>query len=234
MQNQAQNLATAEYFFNNDPGIGNGIALSLDTNSGQLTQSFSINTSSLSNGFNSLYIRIQDSNGSWSLYDRALFYINEFSFLPADIIIAEYFIDNDPGVGNGISINISSNPQTLSIDTEGISEGMHQFCIRIQNENGIWSLYECENFEIGSFSIQDILLDQIFITPNPFDDQIQINSPMSLVGQNAEIFTVNGQHVMKTLVDSNNIIFCEGLESGVYILKVTFSDKTKSFKIIKN
>lgn len=66
----AQSITSTEYFFNTDPGVGSGIALAVNTNSGQLIQSYSISTSGLSEGFHSLYIRTKNDDGNWSLYPR--------------------------------------------------------------------------------------------------------------------------------------------------------------------
>jgi|GEM_PF-2925175 len=78
-------------------------------------------------------------------------------FLPAlsqaksDITAMEYFINTDPGYGNGTSIAITSGPeidQSISIATESLGAGFHTLFIRAQNSDGDWGLPEARPFYI--------------------------------------------------------------------------------------
>ena len=63
----------------------------------------------------------------------------------------EYFIDDDPGLGNATPIGITSGPlvsESVSIPTTGLTEGIHFLYIRVQDENGIWSVPEKRAFSI--------------------------------------------------------------------------------------
>ena len=103
----AQSITSAEYFFNSDPGVGNGTSLTVNGNSGQLTQTFSVPTTGLSEGFNSLYIRTFNNDNNWGLYDRQSFYLKSFDTFT--ISAAEYFFNTDPGVGNGTALGVDTN-----------------------------------------------------------------------------------------------------------------------------
>ncbi|MDC6366659.1 MULTISPECIES: T9SS type A sorting domain-containing protein [Flavobacteriaceae] len=155
----AQNISSAEFFFDNDPGIGNGTALSVNANTGQLTQTFSIPTTGLSEGFHSFYVRTQSSSGSWGLYDRVSFYIVSLASLDQPINAAEYFFDSDPGVGNGTSLALNSNSGTLEqsfvIPTTSLSNGFHGFYIRTRNTDGNWSLYDQKVIFVDDFALLD-------------------------------------------------------------------------------
>ena len=99
----SQNIATAEYFFDTDPGIGNGTSFSMTITSDSANSTQTISTSTLSVGFHRLYIRVKQSDGNWSITDEDLFYI--YPTTPSTITPVnqtqlksiEYFFDTDPG-----------------------------------------------------------------------------------------------------------------------------------------
>ena len=94
-----------EYFFDADPGIGND-TFDIEYNSGTITQTFSIPTTNLERGIHVLYVRTQNSEGQWSLYDRTLFLISDFSDDDEPITAAEYFFDDaNPSVWRWNSVN---------------------------------------------------------------------------------------------------------------------------------
>lgn len=167
-----QGIATAEYFFDIDPGLGNGTSLSLNTITGQLTQSIILPTTNLAEGIHSLYIRAQNAAGDWSLYDRTIFYIKAVSADDAPLASAEYFFnDEDPGIGNATSIALDENTgqltQSLALATEGLTEGQHTVYIRVQAQNGIWSLYDKATFTIDPAAIDNaVALENELLTAN--------------------------------------------------------------------
>ena len=66
-----------------------------------------------------MFVRFKDSNGKWSLCSIRNFYkellSNDINILPY-ITRGEYFIDTDPGFGNGndIQVNASNNITDLN------------------------------------------------------------------------------------------------------------------------
>jgi len=93
-------LSNAEYFINTDPGQGNGTPVTV---SGGV-----INISNLNLPVNSkVYVRVKDNLGRWSMpygMIRYVYYTIQGALLP----YAEYFINTDPGQGNGIPLTIDS------------------------------------------------------------------------------------------------------------------------------
>ena len=65
----------------------------------------------MSTGFHTLYIRVQDENNTWSLYDKRTFFISElFTSNPINNIVeAAYYFDSEPGIGNGTALAISNS-----------------------------------------------------------------------------------------------------------------------------
>lgn len=140
---EASSLQTAEYFFDLDPGVGNGIPLTVSA--GQLSFSRSIATTGLSDGEHVLFIRTKLAD-QWSLAEPMSFYIK------TKIVEAEYFIDNDPGLDNGNPIAISRIADeinvTATIGVGNLSSGVHNLFVRTKDVFGNWSLYEVQNFTV--------------------------------------------------------------------------------------
>src|SRR5215510_6270261 len=103
----AQNITSAEYFFNTDPGPGNGIPITISSPAEPINFTANIPTSALSPGFYLLAIRVRNANGIWSMFEKRGFYIwSAPEANTTDITAAEYFFDADPGPGNGTAIPV--------------------------------------------------------------------------------------------------------------------------------
>lgn len=134
------NILQAEYFFDVDPGNGNGTFVSLTPDS--IVQfNFSADLSSLTPGFHTLYIRAKDQAGSWSAcVSRPVIVALEIN---PSVTAAEYFFDTDPGNGNGIPVTISPDSvvqRAFTADLTGLSSGLHTLYVRAKNQNNEWSL----------------------------------------------------------------------------------------------
>ena len=147
------NLAAAEYWMDSDPGPGNGTELTITGNPDQLTESFAIPLGTLDEGFHQIGLRIQNLEGTWSLYDRVTFYVSQEISGSEDVInlaAAEYWFDSDPGPGNGTELAITGNPNQLTenftIPLGTLESGYHELGLRTQNLDGTWSLYDRKTF----------------------------------------------------------------------------------------
>src|SRR5690606_31995722 len=63
---QVSKITKAEYFFDTDPGFGNGINIPLTPGIDISALSFNADISALSNGVHTLFVRSCDSLGQWS------------------------------------------------------------------------------------------------------------------------------------------------------------------------
>jgi hypothetical protein len=146
-------ITAAEYFVDNDPGAGNGIAINVGTTGNVVNFTVPVPTPSLATGFHILAIRVKDANGTWSLFESRPFYISANTGDAAGITAAEYFIDSDPGAGNGTPMNIGTSGNavnfTAAIPTASLSTGFHVLAIRARNADGTWSLFETRPFYIS-------------------------------------------------------------------------------------
>lgn len=149
-------IQKSEYFIDEDPGEGNGIpvpAFDGMFDSEEESVSFNIDTSALSVGFHTLGIRFMDSNGNWSITRKTIFEIKGENY----IVAAEYFVDEDPGEGNGTSITLEIgfgsgkeiDLEIPDIETASLSVGIHTFYLRVKDKNGDWSIARQHKFEIA-------------------------------------------------------------------------------------
>ena len=199
-----------------------------------ITETFSVPLTGLGEGFHSFYVETQVADGTWSLYDRQIFFINDFSEIPSNIVAAEYFIDQDPGFGLGDPFTITGNPYVLNVTTDpGISEGDHLLCVRVQNMDGVWSLYTCAIFNVDStLGVDESLYKSISINPNPFKDRLNLEMSRPLEFESISIFDLTGKTVFQSS-DNLRTIEVSHLESGTYILSLQTKTEKATFKIIK-
>ena len=228
-----QNIIAAEYFYDIDEGVGEGEALDVDPELTDISQSFLIPTTELTEGFHSLYIRTQLTDGSWSLYDRQVIYIKEFANVTSQVVNAEYYIDEDLGVGMGMPFSITSSSQVISFGTDELADGDHLFCIRVQNVDLSWSLYDCEIFTIDpTAGVDDSLFQSTTISPNPFVNEVNINSNEQIDIKMISVFDITGKKVYSSSENLNKVNL-SSLESGIYIMHIKTETQNASFKIIK-
>jgi hypothetical protein len=141
-----------EYFFDSDPGPGNGIPVALrDVEDVDLT----IPTAILSEGFHRVYVRASSATGKWSVPQRTTFYIPvgvEPRPSIVDITHLEYYLDADPGTGQGTLATLTPGvniDQYLPLDMQGIAHGNHNLFIRLRNSSGTWGLPAYRIFSDG-------------------------------------------------------------------------------------
>ncbi|MCK4417208.1 MAG: hypothetical protein KAV99_03495, partial [Candidatus Latescibacteria bacterium] len=103
---QATTITAAEYFIDTDPGQGLGTSLyAVDGTFDEATEEVqgTFNTSGLSVGTHTVYVRMRDSEGNWGAARGQSFTVKS-PITPKYIAGAEYFIDTDPGQGLGTSL----------------------------------------------------------------------------------------------------------------------------------
>ncbi len=140
------NIVKAEFFFDSDPGFGQGINISITPGTQILDQSFSANTTTLTAGIHQLFIRVQDADGKWSITNRTFLYKSPDTSgtnLP-HITKAEIFFDADPGFGLGLPVTLTPGIQILDADfsaiIDSLSLGEHHMYLRVQDADGKWSV----------------------------------------------------------------------------------------------
>lgn len=140
---QAQTVIRLEYYFDSDPGFGNGVSIPINAST-NLTQDFTIPLITVSEGVHNLYIRAKSIEGTWSIPVNKPVFVQYGSQTASIHLIdkLEYFVDTDPGIGNGISIPISAGTNLthdFSISLAGTSDGFHTIYLRAKTNSGLWS-----------------------------------------------------------------------------------------------
>jgi hypothetical protein len=200
-----------EWYVDNDPGYGNANALSIVP--GQNLNGLVINLDlvPIGTGVHIIGVRCRDANGAWSMDNKWIFlkpFLN--SALPApNITRVEYFIDQDPGYGNGVPISITPNANIsnllLTLDLQTLGEGVHLVGIRSRDANGAWSMDNKWIFlkpYSGSQPVPQVVKMEYFIDTDPGYGNatpvtITAASNISSLVVEADISTVqNGNHTL--------------------------------------
>ncbi len=140
-------LAGAEYFIDADPGYGAGTAIAITGGgSNAAGVSFTVGLGSVPAGFHSLSVRSRDRNGAWSQTYRQIFYVEPAitTAPPANLAAVEYFVDTDPGYGQGSSAAITGGGTnatgvSFSVGLGSLSVGFHTLFYRVRDAAGKWS-----------------------------------------------------------------------------------------------
>ena len=147
-------IISAEYFIDNDPGFGNGTVLLADDglfDSYREQTHLTVDTANLSIGLHTLYMRMKNDKGDWSIPRGIIFEVTGNK----TVSNAEYFVDTDPGAGKGVPMSaIDGNFDEIrealggNLDTSGLALGTHTLWIRSKYSEGEWGAARSYKFEV--------------------------------------------------------------------------------------
>jgi hypothetical protein len=159
-----QAIRLAEYFIDDDPGVGQAIPLAPDDGAWggkDEVAAMDVDTSLLATGPHRLGVRFQHSNGDWSYTRRTWFRVMGEPILMG----AEWFIDEDPGLGNGIAIllpvdglwdepeeEVETNDIDIShlgVNGPGDPNG-HTVFVRFFDSDGNWGKTRQAQFQVAA------------------------------------------------------------------------------------
>ncbi|MCI5057760.1 MAG: T9SS type A sorting domain-containing protein [Flavobacteriales bacterium] len=153
-----------EFFWDTDPGPGNGSALlAFDGNFDDAIEAIYNSTSNLpANGVHKLGVRIKDDNGWGPTFSVVAHILDPLSTAVDPILVdkAEYFWDNDPGAGNGNALlafdgNFDEAIESIYNSTSNLpGSGAHMLGIRVKDGAGTWG---------PTFSIVTNILDSLSV-----------------------------------------------------------------------
>ena len=147
------NLVSFEYFIDHDPGPGAGTKGTITDTS---NINFNIPTTGLDPGFHKIGVRVFNSEHIWSTTETRVVYIlpELHSILGNKLAGGEYFIDNDPGIGNANEISDIISADSVSIDftksVEDLNPGFHKLSVRFRDSSGVWGMQDVRVFYIDS------------------------------------------------------------------------------------
>ncbi|MBX7053090.1 MAG: T9SS type A sorting domain-containing protein [Flavobacteriales bacterium] len=219
------NMATlnaVEYFFDDDPGFGEGIQIAISGE--QLDASFDLNLTGLSNGIHVLYIRVRDGDNQWSLYDKKIIHVVGSSM--QELVDAEFFFNDDPGFGNGNTIDLSdlAGDTDYQLPVGNLSTGVHALYFRVKDAKGIWSLYDKEIIVITNpVGPNDLVQAEYYFDTDPgqglatpliipqqaiVDGDFQIDIPGNLTGTHTVCIRVKNGEGLWSAVSCQTFTIC--------------------------
>ncbi|WP_258103382.1 cadherin domain-containing protein [Marinoscillum sp. MHG1-6] len=223
-----QNIDRAEYFLDQDPGIGNGVSISINPDT-IVDQNFALNTDGLTIGLHRIFVRTHQDNGLWGLAKPSFFYVadtvsKEIIRFSTDIIAAEYFYDDDPGPGKGTAIPVqksSSIDQNWVAPTDELDTGNHVLYIRTKSVDGFWGRPDTAHVSINNTICQVPQVDFSF-------DTVDINTSIALTDLSTNVdpaATYEWDILADGLVESSNLSFDTSFATrGLYPLKLTITN----------
>ncbi len=231
-------IVQAEVFIDQDPGEGGGMVIPLPED-GHFDQSLehikrSVSIGALGEGLHTLYWRVKDHHGSWSLPSASPFYVpdQQTGGVGAGhhnaLTEAEMFVDEDPGYGNGTAVSISLDGgfdesferlrQGLALNT--LENGLHSINLRFRDTNGNWSPVITQPFLLTAQGAGGantgtrfgIIAAEAFLDQDPGE------------GNGALLYLAADGSPTASLEEIRSQFDIAGLEAGIYTLHVRFQD----------
>lgn len=215
-----------EYFFDEDPGYGNGTQVPVSdfiAAGGSIHRVFPVQVgSTLSDGLHRLFFRAKDEDGNWSQTTFQMFYKDRFlSDNSVEVAAMEYFIDNDPGYGNGYPIpgfttgnsSITDLSFVLPVGT-GLSDGLHKLFIRAKDSRNNWSQVGYRVFYKDPFLSNEaggIAALEYFIDEDPGAGHAAMINPGAGTFADGFLFEVPASHL---LADGSHTLFVRSKNSN--------------------
>lgn len=163
-----------EYFFDSDPGEGNGTALPV-TAGNDVTIIENLDVSTLDDGIHKLMIRARNSAGVYSMLTSKVFFVAPAATPEPElkpITYVEYYFDSDPGPGNGTSLPLTSNfDLTLNqdLDVSGLNPGVHRLSIRGRDEKGLYSMSSSRLVYVNPTTAEEPAIEPVTYVEYYFD-----------------------------------------------------------------
>ncbi|MBQ4392595.1 MAG: dockerin type I repeat-containing protein [Prevotella sp.] len=138
-------IARMEYFFDTDPGYGNGSPLKRATTG---AHTYEVSFDMVEPGAHLFCLRAQDEKGQWSaVLSRPLYVMS-----PLGVAAIEYFFDTDPGEGKATPVSVPDNLDeafAFVAATDGLPIGEHRLCVRAKGLDGLWTLVSSSVFTVS-------------------------------------------------------------------------------------
>ena len=235
----ASKIKKSEYFIDTDPGFGLAVPIPVTTPGSDLSLSFNVNVAGFSQGFHMMVLRALDESGYWSTSRQQIFYI--YKTTPANaanIKGFEYFIDNDPGIGEGTYVNVPTPANDVTVDfvvnLSGISSGIHILYLRAKDVEKRWSLTYAQAFSMTITGLNKEEVKPWFsIYPNPNKGNFRIEfADLKSGNVKMTINDMNGRIVYSNELEGENIPLSIELPAGIYMMTVKYGDQSFMQKVI--
>lgn len=136
-----------EFFFDNDPGEGNGTVLTAFNGAwDEAMEQGLAEAPTPAEGNHLLYVRMRGADGIWSNEFKTVVHVSApINPRPVAVQSGEYFWDTDPGAGNGLPLYATDGAfdealeQALRDVTDVLAAGPHVLGVRMLGSDGGWS-----------------------------------------------------------------------------------------------
>ena len=191
-QDTTLQIVQMEYFFDSDPGGGNGHPLPVTMDS-SVDVMHTILVDTLSPGHHVLYVRARDSLDGWGFArDRTFIVGNNNTEEKYPITHVEYFFDTDPGEGGGTPLALNDS-MYVDLDTvhnlNGFVASLHRVYVRAKNTIGGWSqltsrpfLFDNRNIEFAEYKVDSLPTYADWTDGNPFTPDLDVTTGIDIVG----------------------------------------------------
>jgi len=154
------NITQLEYFIDSKPEFGSGTPISISPSVDIAGLAVNINITGLVQGTHRLYVRSKDINGKWCITNFSVFDNSSAAPYPLAPSAAppignmEYYIDTDPGFGNGTPISVPGNTgdinnYAVNLGLSGsLAVGTHHLYVR--SKQNPWSMSNVVSFSASS------------------------------------------------------------------------------------
>ena len=246
-------ITAAEYFFDADPGVGNGTAVTINTPGITVTQNCVLTIPlSISQGQHLSVLRVRDVTGHWGLFEMGTITVVG-NPLPLTLlsfsgqrqnqyVLLHWQTENETNTSH-FEIERSSNGATFekinTVNAKNIA-GRNEYSF---TDNSIWNtdtrFYRLKMVDIdGHFKFSNIIKLSnkagalLSVFPNPATDAITISG---LTGKGEmRLYNIEGKELIKRIVTAHSeVIDMSLLAKGMYLLKVTDADNVRLVQIIK-
>ncbi len=249
---QAINVQAAEYFWDTDPGAGNGLTVvAFDGDFSDAIEVIALNTTTLPVvGTHTLGMRVQDVQGDWGpVFNIVMEVWSDVTSFP-DIRVqqAEYFFDNDPGEGAAtamLAVDGSYNSVIESIKGGAIppvEEGIRVLRLRAQDAQGDWGPVFSVVVNMDTTIVDNVEVPTITqatglqVFPNPASNGRSITVDLGGPEQDIVLTLMNseGRLVQEERIAAGTRINVplNGLAAGIYALRVQCAGRVEQRKLI--
>ncbi|KAF0151704.1 MAG: esterase/lipase/thioesterase, partial [Ignavibacteria bacterium] len=169
--NVTSTIVYGEYFYDTDPGIGNGYSISF-TPSTNISLFKLFDLKELSNGIHTLTVRFKDTHGKWSQNFTKMFLKERFSKNETVVIVKlEYYIDQDPGYDLATPVplvSVENIEKNFFADLSKVASGIHTVYLRAKDNYNAWSHLYSKTFLKESYTaIKTLKRLEYFIDSDP-------------------------------------------------------------------
>ncbi len=172
---RSANIVGSEYFFDKDPGEGKGKFVETSADGGAVNVISSEVLNKVDYGFHTLYSRALSNDNSWTnSFGVPFVYLS----LVSSVTRSEFYIDKDPGEGNGKVATVENGAVYFQMKTDNLKNGKHTLYVRSQDASGYWTVDYAIPFNYDFTSEVVTWDDYISVSPNPtmFNFDLSVNS----------------------------------------------------------